>query len=105
MPGQGALATVEGQRLAVGNARLLHKEGVALHGLTGAAAELSGQGRTVVQVAWTVARPGCWRSPPRHGDRGAPPQPSQRPVGLWFCVAWSDNRPGMTAHDNRQSWH
>jgi P-type Cu2+ transporter len=51
VPGEGALATVEGRRVAVGNARLLDREGVSLDGLAGRAAELAGEGRTTVQVA------------------------------------------------------
>jgi Cu2+-exporting ATPase len=51
VPGEGALATVEGRRLAVGNARLLAREGVTLDGLTQPAAKLAGEGRTTVQVA------------------------------------------------------
>src|SRR5262249_24219105 len=51
VPGEGALATVEVRRLAVGNARLLAREGVSLDGLAQRAAELAGQGRTTVQVA------------------------------------------------------
>jgi Cu2+-exporting ATPase len=49
--GEGALATVEGKRLAVGNARLLARERVSLDGLAQRAAELAGEGRTTVQVA------------------------------------------------------
>jgi Cu2+-exporting ATPase len=51
IPGQGATATVEGHRLAVGNARLLDGEHVSLDGLAERAADLAGQGRTTVQVA------------------------------------------------------
>ncbi|MBA3716852.1 MAG: heavy metal translocating P-type ATPase [Actinobacteria bacterium] len=51
VPGHGALATVEGRRLAVGNVRLLEREGVSLDGLAERATELSGQRRTVVHVA------------------------------------------------------
>jgi Cu2+-exporting ATPase len=51
VPGHGAVATVEGHHLAVGNARLLDREGVSLDGLTGRAAELAGEGRTAIQVA------------------------------------------------------
>jgi Cu2+-exporting ATPase len=51
VPGEGALATVEGKRVAVGNGRLLAREGVSLDGLAQRAAELAGQGRTTVQVA------------------------------------------------------
>jgi Cu2+-exporting ATPase len=49
--GHGALATVDGRRLAVGNARLLEREGIALDGLSERARALAGEGRTVVHVA------------------------------------------------------
>jgi len=51
VPGHGALAVVEGRRLAVGNNRLLARESVNLDGLAPRAAELASQGRTTVQVA------------------------------------------------------
>jgi P-type Cu2+ transporter len=51
VPGHGALATVEGRRLAIGNGRLLEREGVELDGLMPQASALAGEGRTVVQVA------------------------------------------------------
>src|SRR5262249_13264324 len=49
--GEGAVATVEGRRLAVGNTRLLEREQVALDGAKPLAEQLAGQGRTVVHVA------------------------------------------------------
>jgi Cu2+-exporting ATPase len=49
--GQGAVATVEGRRLAIGSARLLEREHARLDGLASRAHELAGQGRTVVYVA------------------------------------------------------
>src|SRR4051794_33630830 len=51
VPGHGLLATVDGHRLAVGNARLLDREGIAHNGLAARADALAGQGRTSVQVA------------------------------------------------------
>jgi Cu2+-exporting ATPase len=51
VPGHGAIATVEGRRVALGNTRLLAREGVDLDGLAGRAAELAGEGRTTVLVA------------------------------------------------------
>ena len=47
----GALATVDGRRLAVGNARLLEREQVPLDGLAAKAVELADEGRTVVHAA------------------------------------------------------
>ena len=51
VPGHGALATVDGKRLAIGNGRLLERERVELDGLMPKAHALAGEGRTVVQVA------------------------------------------------------
>jgi Cu2+-exporting ATPase len=51
VPGYGALATVDGRRLAIGTVRLLEREQVALDGLGPRAAELAAEGRTVVHVA------------------------------------------------------
>ena len=49
--GHGALATVEGRRVLIGNRRLLERESVALDGLAPRADEMAGAGRTVVHVA------------------------------------------------------
>jgi Cu2+-exporting ATPase len=51
VPGEGAIATVEGRRIAVGNQKLLDREQVALDGLPAKADALAGAGRTVVRVA------------------------------------------------------
>jgi P-type Cu2+ transporter len=49
--GRGAVATVEGRRLAIGNARLLEREQVSLDGLGERASVVADEGRTVVLVA------------------------------------------------------
>jgi P-type Cu2+ transporter len=51
VPGHGALAQVAGRRLAIGNARLMAQEDIALGALGRRVADLSGEGRTVVVVA------------------------------------------------------
>jgi P-type Cu2+ transporter len=51
VPGHGALATVEGRRVAVGNRRLLEREGVGLGPLDTRREQLAGGGRTVVLAA------------------------------------------------------
>lgn len=51
VPGHGALAKVDGRRLAIGNGRLLEREGIELDGLGPKAEALAAEGRTVVQVA------------------------------------------------------
>jgi Cu2+-exporting ATPase len=50
-PGFGAVATVDGHRVAVGNARLMERERISLDGLAGKRDEMSTEGRTVVVVA------------------------------------------------------
>jgi P-type Cu2+ transporter len=49
--GHGAVATVDGRRVLVGNRRLLEREHVSLNGLASRADEMAGAGRTVVHVA------------------------------------------------------
>jgi Cu2+-exporting ATPase len=49
--GHGAVATVDGRRILVGNRRLLERERVSLDGLGPRADEMAGAGRTVVHVA------------------------------------------------------
>jgi Cu2+-exporting ATPase len=49
--GHGAVATVDGRRVLVGNRRLLDREHVSLDGLAVRADEMAGAGRTVVHVA------------------------------------------------------
>jgi P-type Cu2+ transporter len=51
VPGHGAIAVVDGHRLAIGNQRLLEREQISLDGLGPRAAEFAGEGRTTVQVA------------------------------------------------------
>ncbi len=51
VPGHGAVATVDSRRIAVGNLRLLQREGVELGGLGVRREELAAGGRTVVVVA------------------------------------------------------
>ena len=51
VPGHGAVATVDGNRLAVGNARLMEREGIARGDLGDDATQLAAEGRTVVWAA------------------------------------------------------
>jgi P-type Cu2+ transporter len=51
VPGQGAVARVEGKRVAVGNTRLMEREGVALGTLEGRRADMAALGQTTVCVA------------------------------------------------------
>jgi len=49
--GHGAVANVAGRRIAVGNERLLEREGVTTDGMRSLAEQMAGRGRTVVYVA------------------------------------------------------
>jgi P-type Cu2+ transporter len=51
VPGHGALAIVDGHRVAVGNARLMAREKISLDGLLTKRDEMAAEGRTVVVVA------------------------------------------------------
>jgi Cu2+-exporting ATPase len=51
IPGHGAVAVVDGRRVAVGNARLMARENVDLDGLTADQSRLAQTGRSVVVVA------------------------------------------------------
>jgi Cu2+-exporting ATPase len=51
VPGQGAVATVDGHRVAVGNTGLMERERIGLDGLGAKREQMSAEGRTVVLVA------------------------------------------------------
>ena len=51
VPGHGVVATVDGQRVLIGNLRLMRRENVAVDGLTERAAELASAGKTAMYVA------------------------------------------------------
>jgi len=51
VPGQGAVALVDGKRVAVGNTRLMARETIPLGALEGRRAEMAAEGRTTVWVA------------------------------------------------------
>ncbi len=51
VPGHGALATVDGQRVAIGNVRLMEQQQIDLGSLGARRAELANGGRTAVLVA------------------------------------------------------
>jgi len=51
VPGHGAVATVDGHHVAVGNARLLARENISLNGLANERDKMTAEGRTVVVVA------------------------------------------------------
>ncbi|HEX7263882.1 MAG TPA: copper-translocating P-type ATPase [Candidatus Dormibacteraeota bacterium] len=51
VPGHGAVGMVDGRHVAVGNARLMAREGITFHQLEGKPDAMAAEGRTVVLVA------------------------------------------------------
>ena len=92
--GHGALATVDGKRLAVGNRRLLDREGVSLDDLASRAEALAGEGRTVVHIAIDGRAAGLLAiaDAPRDTARAAVVALRERGI-----------RPVMLTGDNRQT--
>jgi len=92
--GHGAVATVEGQRLAIGNARLVEREQASLNGLTETANELAGQGRTVVHVVRDGRTIGVVAIADAPRENAADAIAALREIGI---------RPVMLTGDNRQT--
>ena len=92
--GHGAIATVEGQRLALGNARLLEREHVALDGLSERAAALASEGQTVVHVARNGRAAGLIAIADAPRETAAAAIAALKEIGV---------RPVMLTGDNRQT--
>jgi P-type Cu2+ transporter len=92
--GHGAIATIEGSRLAIGNARLLERGHVALDGLSARAAELAGQGQTVVRVARDGRAIGVVAIADAPRETAAAAIAALKEIGI---------RPVMLTGDNRQT--
>ena len=92
--GHGAIATVEGQRLALGNARLLEREHVALDGLSERAAALASDGQTVVHVARNGRAAGLIAIADAPRETAAAAIAALKEIGV---------RPVMLTGDNRQT--
>ena len=92
--GHGAIATVEGHRVALGNARLLEREHVSLDGLAERARELAGEGRTVVHVARDGKAAGLVAIADAPRETAAEAITALKEIGI---------RPVMLTGDNRQT--
>jgi Cu2+-exporting ATPase len=93
VPGHGALATVAGRRLAIGNARLMAREHVTLDGLKARAAELAGEGRTVVQVAVDDRAAGLIAIADAPRDTAADAVRALHDLGVHTVMLSGDSRP------------
>jgi Cu2+-exporting ATPase len=92
--GHGAIATVEGKRLAVGNTRLLDRERIAYDALAETAAALADDGRTVVHVAVDGNAAGLIAIADATRETAAEAVRALRELGV---------RPVMLTGDNRQT--
>jgi Cu2+-exporting ATPase len=92
--GHGAVATVEGHRISIGNARLLEREHVSLDGLSQRAQELAGEGRTVVHVARDGQAVGVVAIADAPRETAAAAIAALKEIGI---------RPVMLTGDNRQT--
>jgi Cu2+-exporting ATPase len=92
--GHGAVATVDGHRLAIGNARLVEREHASLDGLSETARELAGQGRTVVHVIRDGRAIGVVAIADAPRETAAEAITALKEIGL---------RPVMLTGDNRQT--
>jgi Cu2+-exporting ATPase len=93
IPGEGAVATVEGHRLAVGNARLMDGEHVSLDGLAERASALASQGRTTVQVALDSKMAGVIAIADQPRDTATAAVAALRELGVRAVMLTGDSRP------------
>ena len=92
--GHGAVATVDGHRVALGNTRLLAREQASLDGLSQRAHELAGEGRTVVHVA---------RDGRAIGVIAIADAPRESAKSAIAALKQDEIRPVMLTGDNRQT--
>lgn len=92
VPGAGAVAEVDGRRVAVGNLRLMEQESVSLDGTADRAKELQGAGRTVVFVGVDGQAAGvlALADTPRESARSAVSK--LRAAGVEVVMLTGDNR-------------
>ncbi|MFL5963455.1 MAG: heavy metal translocating P-type ATPase [Gaiellaceae bacterium] len=92
--GHGAVATIEGHRVAIGNARLLEQEHAALDGLSARERELAGKGQTVVHVARDGRAIGVIAIADAPRETAAAAIEALKAIGI---------RPAMLTGDNQQT--
>lgn len=91
VPGHGALATVEGRRVIVGNRRLMEREGIDLGRLAERRQELAEGGRTAVAVAVDGRAVGLVAMADAPRDTAAPAVDVLRKMGVEVAMLTGDN--------------
>jgi Cu2+-exporting ATPase len=92
VPGAGAVADVDGRRVAVGNRRLLEQEGIDLGKVDRLGAELEGAGRTVAFVAVDGAAAGVIALADRVRPSSRDAVSQLRSEGVEVVMLTGDNR-------------
>jgi Cu2+-exporting ATPase len=92
--GHGAVATVDGRRVVVGNGRLFEREHVSLDGLAARAEEMADAGRTIVHVAVDGHAAGLIAIADAPRETAADAVAALKDLGI---------RPVMLTGDNRQT--
>lgn len=88
-----AVATVDGKRLAVGNARLTARERIGLDGFSGQAEQLGGEGRTAVLVTLDGHAAGVISIADAVRDSSKQAVASLRELGVRSVMLTGDSRP------------
>jgi P-type Cu2+ transporter len=92
VPGQGLKAAVGGRQLAVGNVRLLQREGISPDGLTDQAERLVGEGKTAMYVAVDGAVAGLVAAADQVRPSARPAIAALKGLGLEVAMISGDNR-------------
>jgi Cu2+-exporting ATPase len=90
--GHGLEATVDGRRLAVGNARLLEREGISADGLADEAARLAQEGKTAMYVAVDGAAAGLVAAADQVRPSAKAAIASLKDAGLEVAMISGDNQ-------------
>ncbi|MGE5765387.1 MAG: heavy metal translocating P-type ATPase [Mycobacterium leprae] len=93
VPGHGAIATVDGHRVAVGNPRLLYRERVALGTLADEQRELAGGGQTAIVAAVDGRAAGVIGLADAPRPTAAAAVAQLRQAGVTVVMLTGDNRP------------
>jgi P-type Cu2+ transporter len=92
VPGHGLKAAVSGRRLAVGNVRLLQREGISPDGLSDQAERLAGEGKTAMYVAVDGAAAGLVAAADQIRPSARPAIAALKALGLEVAMISGDNR-------------
>ena len=91
--GHGAIATVDGRRVAVGNRRLFEREGISLGGLSARADKLAATGQTVVHVAVDGSAVGLIAIADAVRETAAEAIAALKELGIRSVMLTGDNHP------------